>query len=89
MKIGGVKRVVFRAKIKFCPRILHFSSEHKFHETWHRESHTLFRGVNEFKSIPTTSIVPFPITGLKEQRITLKFCTTISMTGGDRSSAAV
>jgi len=81
VKISGVKRTVhFRAKIKFCQCILHFSSEHKFHETSQNESHTLFRGVSEFKSIPPTSTVPFPITGLEEQRIILKFCTTISMT---------
>jgi hypothetical protein len=31
--------------------------------------------------MPSTSIVPFPITGLEEQRITTKFGTTIPVTG--------
>jgi len=54
VKISGVKSVVyFKVKIKCCPHILHFASEHKIHDTSLNESHTLFRGINEFKPIPS------------------------------------
>ena len=73
VKISRVKRIVYlRAKIKFCPCILHFSSEHKFHETSQNESHAVFTGINEFKSIPSITVVPIPMTGLEEQRITVE-----------------